>query len=265
MSRLDNKVAIITGGAASIGKAISEKLHQCGARVVIAARSADRGEKLARELGENALYVQTDITRDDQLHNLVERAVARFGAVDILVNNACVYDDDGAQTCRDMWLSTLNTNAVSAAMLGEFARPHLTRVKGNIVNIGSISAQFPHIGRWAYPVSKATLRHLSKTQALEYADDGVRVNMVTVGHCWSDPFEGLTGDNRAHADKVSAAYNLMGRVADAHEVASVVAFVCSDEASYMTGGEVPVDGGYGAMGPEQHYPLMPLLMAGSSG
>jgi NAD(P)-dependent dehydrogenase (short-subunit alcohol dehydrogenase family) len=140
------------------------------------------------------------------------------------------------------------------------ARPHLAATRGNIVNIGSISGQFPHIGRWAYPVSKAALRHLSKTQAVEYAPDGIRVNMVTLGHIWSDPFEGLTGNDRAHADAVSASFNLMGRVADASEVANVVAFVASSEASYMTGGETPVDGGYGAMGPEQHLPLMPLLM-----
>ncbi|MFO7549916.1 MAG: SDR family oxidoreductase [Haliea sp.] len=265
MARLDNKVAIITGGAASIGKAIASRLHADGASVVIAARSVDKGEALAVQLGERALYVQTDITQDEDLRNLVARTIEHFGALHILVNNACVYGDDGAATTRETWLSTLNTNAVSAAILGETAIEHLAAVRGNIVNIGSISGQFPHIGRWAYPISKAALRHLSRTQAVEYAARGVRVNSVTIGHCWSDPFEGLTGDNRTHADKVSAPYNLMGRVSDAEEVAAVVSFVASDEASYMTGGEVPVDGGYGAMGPEQHYPLMPLLMEGNSG
>ena len=87
---------------------------------------------------------------------------------------------------------------------------------------------------------------------------------MVLGHIWSDPFEGLTGDNRAHADKVSSSFNLLGRVADGEEVAKVAAFVASADASYMTGSEVPVDGGYSAMGPEQHAPLMPLLMEGSS-
>ncbi|QIB65121.1 SDR family oxidoreductase [Kineobactrum salinum] len=264
MAKLNNKVAIITGGAASIGKAIASRLHADGASVVIAARSVDKGEALAAQLGERALYVETDITQDDDLRRLVTRTIDHFGALHILVNNACVYGDDGAATTRETWLSTLNTNAVSAAILGEIAVEHLAAAGGNIVNIGSISGQFPHIGRWAYPISKATLRHLSRTQAVEYAARGVRVNSVTIGHCWSDPFEGLTGNNRAHADKVSTPYNLMGRVSDAAEVAAVVAFVASDEASYMTGGEVPVDGGYGAMGPEQHYPVMPLLMEGNS-
>jgi NAD(P)-dependent dehydrogenase (short-subunit alcohol dehydrogenase family) len=260
MAQLTGKTAIITGGAASIGAAITRKLHAEGANVVIAARRVDKGHAIAKALGDGALFVQTDIRQDADLHRLVEHALARFGRIDILVNNACSYGDDGPETSRETWLDTLNTNAVSAAILGEIVRPHLAAAKGTIVNIGSISGRFPHIGRWAYPVAKAALRHLSASQAVDYAQDGVRVNLVTLGHVWSDPFEGLTSGDRAHADKVSAPLNLMGRVADAEEVANVVAFVASSAASYMTGGEIPVDGGYGAMGPEQHTPLMPQLM-----
>jgi len=263
MANLNNKVAIITGGAASIGRDISRELHSQGASVVVAARTVEKGEALVEELGERAKFIQTDITDDFQLKNLVDKTIEEFGCLDILVNNACAYDDDGAKTTRETWLSTINTNAVSAAILGELSRPHLASSKGNIVNIGSISGAFPHIGRWAYPVAKATLRHLSKTQAVEYAEDNIRVNLLVLGHIWSDPFEGLTGDNRAHADKVSEAYNLMSRVANGEEVAKVTAFIASADASYMTGAEVPVDGGYSAMGPEQHSPLMPLLMEGA--
>ena len=261
MGNLTNKVAIITGGAASIGRDISRELHAQGARVVIAARTAEKGNRLADELGAGALYVQTDITDDAQLEDLIARAVNEFGGLDIVVNNACSYDDDGAQTDRQTWLSTINTSAISAAILGEMARPYLAKNKGCIVNIGSVSGAFPHIGRWAYPVAKATLRHLSKTQAVEYAADNIRVNMAVLGHIWSDPFEGLTQDNRAHADAVSSPLNLMGRVANGSEVASVAAFLASDAASYMTGAEVAVDGGYSAMGPEGHEPLMPQLMS----
>ncbi len=264
MTDLSNKVAIITGGAASIGAAISQKFVALGAQVVIAARTAEKGEALARALGKNAYFVATDITDDDALDQLIAEAISQFGSLNILVNNACSYGDDGAKTDRATWLSTLNTNVVSAAILGEKARPHLKKTMGNIVNIGSISGMAPHIQRWAYPVSKAAMLHLTKTQAVEYADDGIRVNLLRLGHIWSDPFDGLTGGNRQHADRVSIPYNLMGRVADAEEVANVAAFVASDEASYMTGGEVPVDGGYSAMGPEQHFPLMPLLQNSTS-
>lgn len=262
MAQLQGKVAIITGGAASIGAAITRKLHAEGASVVIAARSRGKGEAIVAELGVGALFVETDITSDAACQTLVDAAVATFGKVDILVNNACSYGDDGPATSRATWLETLNVNAVSAAILGEMVRPQLKANKGNIVNIGSISGLFPHIGRWAYPVAKATLRHLTKAQAVDYAADGIRVNMVTLGHIWSDPFDGLTGSDRAHADAVAAPFNLMGRVADAAEVANVVAFVASDAASYMTGGETPVDGGYSALGPEQRIPLMALLGEG---
>lgn len=263
MANLVNKVAIITGGAASIGKDITRELHAQGASVVIAARTAAKGEALMEELGEGALYVQTDITDDSQLKTLVAKTINEFGSLDIVINNACAYDDDGSQTTRETYLSTINTSAISAAILGEIARPHLAKTQGNIVNIGSVSGAFPHIGRWAYPIAKATLRHLSKTQAVEYAMDKIRVNLLVLGHIWSDPFEGLTGDDRTHADVVSSSYNLMERVADGKEVAKVAAFVASEDASYMTGAEVPVDGGYSALGPEQHTPLMPLLMKSS--
>jgi NAD(P)-dependent dehydrogenase (short-subunit alcohol dehydrogenase family) len=260
MGQLSGKTAIVTGGAASIGAAIVRRLHADGANVVIADIAADKGEALAAALGTTALAVATDIRDDDALRRLVERTAARFGGLDILVNNACSYGDGGAATTRATWLDTLNTSVVSAALLGELARPLLAAARGGIVNIGSISGQFAHVGRWAYPVAKAALRHLSRSQALDYAAFGIRVNMVVLGHTWSDPFDGLTGGDRAHANAVTRPFNLVGRVADAAEVAAVVAFVASDAASYMTGAEVAVDGGYGVLGPEQRVPLMPLLM-----
>ncbi|MEL7027717.1 MAG: SDR family oxidoreductase [Pseudomonadota bacterium] len=259
MPDLNGKVAIVTGGAASIGAAITERLCEDGATVVVAARNAENGKDIEAKLNGRAKFVQSDITVDEQLDRLITQTLSVFGKLDILVNNACSYGDNGAATDRATWLQTLNTNAVSAAILGEKARPSLSRSAGSIINIGSISGNFPHIARWAYPVSKATLRHLTKTQAVEYASDRIRVNMVTLGHIWSDPFQGLTSNRRSHADAVSRPYNLMGRIADADEVAAVVAFVASNEASYVTGSEIPVDGGYGAMGPEQHYPLIPRL------
>ena len=125
MANLTGKVAIVTGGAASIGAAITRKLHDSGAKVVIAARSVNKGEAIAAELGEGALFVATDITDDSALDKLIRKTIESFGQLDILVNNACSYGDDGAETDRATWLDTLNTNAVSAAILGEKARPHL--------------------------------------------------------------------------------------------------------------------------------------------
>lgn len=259
MKTLKGKVVIITGGAASIGGDISTKLCEEGAKVVIAARSEEKGNAKANALGENAIFVKTDIAKDEDLDALIEKTITAFGKIDILINNACSYGDEGASTTRDTWLSTLNVNAVSAAILGEKVRPYLKQTKGNIINIGSISGNFPHIGRWAYPVSKAAMLHISKSQAVEYAADGIRVNLIRLGHVWSDPFEGLTKDDRIHANKATEPFNLLGRVADGEEVANAVVFIASEAASYITGSEIPVDGGYSTMGPEQHYPLFNIL------
>ena len=259
MEVLKGKVAIITGGAASIGGAISSSLHQAGAKVVIVARSDEKGSKKVTELGSNAIYINADITIDEDLDKVIKETISTFGQIDILVNNACSYGDDGASTNRETWLDTLNVNAVSVAIFGEKIRPHLKKTKGSIINIGSISGNFPHIGRWAYPVSKAAMLHITKSQAVDYAPDGIRVNLLRLGHIWSDPFEGLTKDDRKHADTATAPFNLMGRLADGSEVANVVVFVASDQASYITGAEIPVDGGYSALGPEGHIPLFPAL------
>lgn len=257
--RLKDKVVIVSGGAASIGAEIVKEMYAQGAKVLIADIAQEKGEQLAKDLGERALFVATDITNDEDLKKLVASAEQNFGGIDVLVNNACSYGDDGALTDRATWLQTLNVNIVSAAILGELCRPFLAKSKGAVVNIGSVSGAFPHIARWAYPVSKAALAHLNKTQAVEYAQDGIRVNLLKLGHIWSDPFDGLTKGDRAHANSATAAFNLKGRVANGNEVAKVAAFVASDDASYMTGGEIPVDGGYSAMGPEGHTPLFPIL------
>lgn len=255
MKKLDGKVVIVTGGAASIGAGISRHLHGQGAKVVIAARSRSKGEAMIEELGENAAFIVTDLKKDDDIARLVMETVSRFGRLDVLVNNACAYGDAGSGTSREVWLDTLNVNVVSNALLGEQARPHLQKSKGAIVNVGSVSGRFPHIGRWAYPVSKAALRHLTKSQAVEYAADGIRVNLAMLGHIWSDPIAQLCSGDREKADRMASPYNLFSRVADPSEVAEVVAFLASSEASYITGSEIAVDGGYSALGPEQYRPL----------
>lgn len=259
MIKLTDKVCLITGGAASIGLSITRKLYELGAKIVVADISAEKANALMNEFSNKVTFVHTDLRDDKQLEELINQTLKNYGKIDVLVNNAVTYGDQGAGTSREVWLDTLNTNLVSVAILSELCRPYLKAAKGNIINIGSISGSFPHIGRWAYPISKSAAIHLNKTLALEYASDGIRVNMVQLGHVWSDPFRALTKNNKEHANKVVAPLNLLERVAEGEEVANVVAFVASDLASYMTGSVTVVDGGYSAMGPEQDIPLMPLL------
>jgi NAD(P)-dependent dehydrogenase (short-subunit alcohol dehydrogenase family) len=262
MRGLRDKVAIVTGGAASIGLAITEALHAAGVRVAVAARSRDKGNDVARRLGAGVVYRATDITDDAQLESLVADTIERFGQLDFIVNNACSYLDNGQASTRAEWLQTLDTNVVSAALLTEIARPHLAARRGAVVNVNSISAHAAQSGRWTYPVSKAALLHLTRLQALDYARDGIRVNALVAGWTVSDPIDGLSGGDRVKADRVAAEFHLLGRLGRATEVADGVLFLCSDHASFVTGGELRVEGGYLTMGPEQSGPAIARLTGG---
>ena len=251
MRGLKGKVAIVTGGAASIGLAITEALHAAGVRVAVAARSREKGEAVVQRLGAAVTYRHTDITDDLELDALVAHTVKTFGRLDFVVNNACSYLDNGARSSRAEWLATLNTNLVSGALLVEKARPHLAVAKGAVVNMSSISAHAAQSGRWTYPVSKAGIAHLTRLQAMDYAPEGIRVNALVAGWTVSDPIDGLSGGDRHRADQVAAEFHLIRRLGRATEVAEGVLFLCSEHASFVTGSELRVDGGYLAMGPEQ--------------
>ena len=129
------------------------------------------------------------------------------------------------------------------------------------MNFGSISAKVAQTGRWLYPVSKAAILQATKNSAMQLRPYGIRVNTVSPGWTWSAIMDQLTEGDRAKTDTVAAPYHLLGRVGDPREVARTVVFLCSDDASFITGADIPVDGGYSAMGPAQAEPAIPKLMA----
>lgn len=263
MKGIAGKTAIITGGAASIGKVLTQRFHAEGANVVIAARSGEAGSRLAAELGKRALSVQTDIRDDQALDALIAASVSTFGGIDFIINNACSYVDNGAASTRAEWLETLDTNLVSGAILVEKARGYLAKGPGCVVNMASISGHAAQSGRWTYPVSKAAIIHLTRQQALDYAPQRIRVNALVAGWTWSDPIAGLSNDDRAKADKVAAEFHLLGRLGLPEEVADGALFLCSSHSTFTTGSELRVEGGYLAMGPEQAGPAITKLTGGS--
>lgn len=230
---LTGKVAIVTGGADSIGAAVAKALHAAGVNTVIAARSADKGEAMAAELGEGALYHRTDIGNDADLDSLVAATVEKFGGIDFIITVAAVYDDAGIDSTREQWHNTLNVNVCGGALLAQKALPYLQKSSGAaIVNFGSISARISQANRWTYPVSKAAIHQLSRSQSLDLAPFGIRANTVSAGVTWSVPVAGLTQGRRDIADEVVAQYQPLGRLVEAEEVADAVLFLCSDNASF---------------------------------
>lgn len=251
MRGLENKVAIITGSATSIGAVVAEKFAEEGVKVIIADIAFKEGQALAKKIGPNALFQKTDVTSDVDLQKTVDLAVEHFGRLDFIVNIACTYLDNGMQSSREDFLKSLNINAASGFMLSQFARPHLKKNKGAIVNFGSISAKVATIGGCLYSMTKGAIHQLTRSQALLLSEDGIRVNTVSPGWIWCRIMDDVSGGDRAKTDQVAAPFNMLDRAGNPEEVADAVLFLCSEHATFITGADIPVDGGYSALGPEQ--------------
>jgi hypothetical protein len=241
---LEGKVALVTGAAGDIGRCTVERLRQRGCRIVAADVKASVASLAERGCIE---CISGDVRHEDTAQRAVSAALAHFGALDILVNNAGRHlQRPILDTLTTQWDEILETNARGTFVHCREALKVMTqRGSGSIVNVASISGVIGIAGQVAYAASKGAIIQITKTLALECAAGGIRVNAVAPGAVVTGFLEGAVPDSRALLESFGA-HHPIGRSAKPEEIAEVIVFLASPQASFMTGAVLMVDGGYTA-------------------
>ena len=244
--RLQDKVAIITGGATGIGRAASLLFARQGAQVAVADRNAPESRKtvaMVNEMGGDAFFVETDVSKAAQVSNMVEQTVQRFGKLDVLVNNAGVLirTPPLAEVSELVWDLTLNTNLRGVFLCTKYAIPHMIGSGGAIVNVSSGAGLNPTPHAVPYGVSKAGVIQITLTTSAQYAPQGVRCNVIVPGSVDTPQAWGSTG-SAEEFERISSR-NALGRVGTPQDIANLMLFLASEESSYITGAAFKIDGG----------------------
>jgi NAD(P)-dependent dehydrogenase (short-subunit alcohol dehydrogenase family) len=243
--RLEGTVAVVTGAGSGIGRTIAEAFHRHGARVVVADISGDE-KRTAEALGDGAVAVRADVTVDGDVRDLIHTAVAAFGTVDILCNNAGIDGDLGPLgDCSEVNFDRVLAVNLKGVFLGmRHAIPVMVAGGGgSIINIASAAGLVGVPGMGAYCASKAGVIGLTRSAAVEYAPAGVRINAICPGPVDTPLIRAMA---QTHPEAVTAAEGVipMGRLGRPEEIAAAAVFLASRDASYLTGVALPTDGGY---------------------
>lgn len=242
MGRLNDKVAVITGGAGGMGASHAKRFIEEGAKVVVADLRNHKGKEFVSNLGENAMFVNLDVTSENSWIELVKETEETFGSIDILVNNAGI---DIMNSIEEMsyvdYKKQINVNVDGIFLSLKYVYPSMKKVEaGSIINVSSTAGLLAQNNNAAYIASKFAVRGLSKAAAREFAKDNIRVNSVHPG-----PIRTPLADQEDLKDFFADIKKtvLLDRLAESYEVTNLVLYLASDESSYSTGAEFVVDGG----------------------
>ncbi len=243
MADFTGKVVIVTGAGAGIGAATSRRFARDGACVVLCGRGKDKLDQVAASIDSEMLLVQpVDVSSMADMEQLAQAATGRFGRIDVLVNNAGFGVAGGFldQAVED-WQKVMRINVDGVFFASRSILPHLIRTRGNIVNVSSVSGLGGDWGMSALNASKGAVTNLTRSLALEFGSRGVRVNAVNPSLTLTEATSALREDQALMAKFIERIP--LGRGAEPEEVADVIAFLASEDARFVTGVNLPVDGG----------------------
>jgi NAD(P)-dependent dehydrogenase (short-subunit alcohol dehydrogenase family) len=241
-----NKVVIVTGGTKGIGEGCVRAFVEAGSRVVFCARNRDEGDPLAAELGKGAVFIKCDVSKIDEIANLIDRTVEMHGRLDCVINNAGWHpphkpiDDFSVEDFRDL----LDLNLVSIFAACKFALPQLRRTKGNIINMSSLVGTVGQLHATTYVATKGAITAFTKALAIDEAANGVRVNSVSPGNIytplWQEAIDASGDPDRTRAEGEAAQH--LGRMGTIEEAGRLCLFIAS-EATFTTGVDHILSGG----------------------
>jgi 3(or 17)beta-hydroxysteroid dehydrogenase len=256
MSRLKGKVAIITGGASGIGRAICERFCEEGAIVVVADMNEAAGQQVAKTLGDQSSFCQLDVREKDQWHSLMNEVTQKYGKLDILVNNAGILSTTSRQSVEEVnleeWRSVQSVNVEGVFLGCQAAVKVMKSLGGVIINLSSVAGLIASPGILAYGASKGAVRQLTKSIAVDCARKGygIRCNSVHPGLIDTDMGQNsmhMGGGNPEENYRNRIALTPMGEAGSPIDIANGILFLASEEARHVTGAELVIDGGLTAV------------------
>lgn len=249
--RLKGKTALITGAGSGIGRAMAIAFAREGAKVALVGRRSEPLQQVAKEIGPEALVLSADVTKPEDIERIVRETVAKFGSLNVLVNNAAYLVGGTTEShTDDEFLTTLDTNVTALWRLCRAVIPHMRQSGGgSIINLSSVVGLVGARNRVAYSTSKGAVTLMTKAMALDHAHENIRVNCICPGVVETELVAGFikNAPDPELARKQRIALHPMGRFGQPNDISGLAIYLASDESSWMTGSAIPIDGGYTAI------------------